>query len=409
MASDTLSPIAIYRDNPLIEACGPILSKEAMFQKLSHLPEPPSAIRNIPFHERRHMILELWNLHIPTQVGMEIAAVITEMIMQGYSQCRPGTPEFFRRFYKNPLPVFHPIASSVEGISGMGKTVAIDRALRLFNQFVVHKQFPGYVSPVTQLIWLKVDAPASGKLIDLAVNLMRALDNALGTEHFEKALSKNSKRGADLFNEWLGIANKYFLGFIVIDEIQNLFKLAPLKARRSRQDTFSPKHELRLVEDEVLKLILSITNTWGIPVMVSGTPDGIGALGTRMAVAQRIASHGYHQFLRPSSSTDSTFRNCTLEGLAQYQWVTNHVQLDDQFADLFYSLTAGVPRICNALWIAAHSVAFDEGRDELKHNDFIHASERHLSAIKPAVGALLSNDPGRLRRYEDVLPQKSFL
>lgn len=405
MVIDTINAIAAYRDNPLVEACGPILSQEDLFNKLSYLPELPHGILNVPFHVRRHMLPDLWNLHIPTQVGVDVAAVISEMIMRGYSRCRPGTPEFFRRFYKDPLPVLYPMAASVVGISGVGKTAAIDRALRVFQQHVVHEKFPGFVSSVSQLIWLKIDAPPSGKLVDLAENLMIALDIALGTDHFVKTRSKSNKRGSDMFNEWLGVANKYSLGIIVIDEIQNLFKLAPVKVRRGRQDAFSSRYELRLVEDEALKLFLSITNNWGIPVMFSGTPDGIEALKVRVAVMQRAFSHGMHIFHHPKTPADDIFLNSTLSGLCQYQWVIHQLQPTKQFSELLYSLTAGVPRICTALWIAAHWVAYDEMRDELSHVDFQQGLQRYLSPLQPVIAALSSNDPAQLARYEDMLPK----
>lgn len=404
MSSETIELVPAYRGNPLIEACGPILSEQQMFEQLAFTPELPGDIKNIPSHIRRHMLSSLWKLHVPSPMGLNVASTIGVMIRQGYVDYRPGTPEFCRRLYKNPLPSSHPKAASVSGISGIGKSEAIKGALHLFPQVVDHGKFPGFVSPVNQLLWLKIDAPASGKLVDLAEDLMIALDQALGIEHFVNTRNKSRKHGPSMFNEWLAVANKYCLGFIVIDEIQNFFKQAPVKDRR-RKHSFAGNTALRIVEDEALKKLLSITNEWGIPIMLAGTPDGMEALATRMAVLQRAISHGMFLFPRPDSPKDYYFSKTLVPVLSQYQWVTQELPLTEEFGDLLYTLTAGVPRICTALWIAAHWVAYEEGRDELTQLDFSLGMQRFLKPLQPAVSALLSNDPARLAQYEDALPK----
>jgi len=62
-------------------------------------------------------------------------------------------------------------------------------------------------------------------------------------------------------------------------------------------------------------------------------------------------------------------------------------------------------RIVIMLWIAAHRVAFDAGRDELRESDFHLAADSYLSPLKPAVEALRSDEPLKLARYEDLLPR----
>ena len=67
-------------------------------------------------------------------------------------------------------------------------------------------------------------------------------------------------------------------------------------------------------------------------------------------------------------------------------------------------LTAGVPRIIVALWIAAHRIAFEGKDDDLQSAIFKKAAATFLSPLAPAVAALRSNDPTRLSRYQDLLP-----
>jgi hypothetical protein len=57
------------------------------------------------------------------------------------------------------------------------------------------------------------------------------------------------------------------------------------------------------------------------------------------------------------------------------------------------------------LWIAAHRVAFERKEDSLSLDDFKKAAATYLAPVAPAVAALLSKDPLRMRRYEDLMPR----
>lgn len=405
MAIESIEAVTAYRDNQLIEACGPILSPLELTQKLTNIPPFPAQVLNEPLHVRKHNVASIWDLHIPSLEGVRLAETIDLMLRQGYARCRPGTPDFWKRLYKDQHPISKPISAAVVGISGVGKSVAIENALKIYPQYVDHGRLPGFVSPYRQLIWMKVDAPESGKLIDLAANLMIALDAALGTEHFEEELTRRNKRGPDMIRFWLKIASKYSLGFLVIDEIQNLFKQAQLKMRRISQSSKFARPELRIIEDEALKHILAAQNNWGIPIMIAGTPDGVEAFNTRMSTMQRLTTFGFHKFQNISKEDDPTYLKNIFPVLNKYQWVNRKLASSNEFSRVVYKLSGGVPRIYTAVWSAAHRFAFDGNRDELTLKDFEAGFHQYLLPLKPAVDALLSNDPRKLAFYEDALPK----
>lgn len=402
MAIESIEAVAAYRGNELIEACGPILSPSELAQRLAKAPPFPYKVLTAPLHLRKHMVPSIWNLHIPSQEGIRLAETIDLMLRQGYTKCRPGTPDFWKRLYEDQNPKIKSISCMVVGISGTGKTEAIESGLRNYPVYVDHDKFPGFASPYRQLIWLKVDAPETGKLVDLAANLMLALDAATGTENFSDELSRRNKRGPDMFRSWLKIAAKYSLGILVIDEIQNLFKQAPIKLRRGNQST---RPQLRIVEDEALKHILTAQNNWGVPILISGTPDGIEAINTRMSTIQRVTTFGFHKFQPVLSAQEPTYLQAIFPVLSKYQWVNHRLAPTKEFAELLYKLSGGVPRIYTALWVVAHRFAFDANRDELTLKDFESGFNRYLQPLKPAVDALLSNHPDKLARYEDALPK----
>lgn len=407
MATLNIDAIPAYRGNQLIEACGPILSHEDIAKKTAFIPQRPEADIPKEVHLRRHMVPAIWDLYIPSVESIKIAETVDLLIRQSYARYRPGTPEFWQRLYDRvPKTPVKPLSAAVQGLAGVGKSVAIGQALNLYPQFVDHGHFPGYVNNVRQLIWLKVDAPESGKLIDLAKTLLMAIDRALGTDYLDSEGLMGSGRGPDLFHVWLKIALKHSLGILVIDEIQNLFKLPLLKDRLKTSGSKSQRRELRIVEDGTLKHLLTALNTWGIPIIFAGTPDGIEAFNTRMSTIQRITTFGFHDIPKVPSASDKTFRHTILPILCKYQWVNDRLSPSDDLSHVIFELSGGVPRIYTALWVAAHRSAFDKGVDALSIDTFKSGFRTYMKALAPAVEALNSKDPSKLDRYQDAFPKE---
>jgi len=397
-----------YADNVLIEACGPILRPQDVAKRLLHSPPPPSAESiELPLHVLEHQMAGLWRLHVPTEAGIALTHSIDVLIRQGYVHRNPARATTWRRIYTQDSADEHgpvQLAACVVGLSGAGKTSALERALSLKPQVVVHEQFPHLKGPVRQLLWLKVDVPGSGKIVDLVESLARASDAALGTNYTVKVLSGRSRRGAAMAHEWLAQMACHFPGLIVLDELQNLFKIAT-KAARQRAERSADRPLLRIVDDEALKFILTLTNTSKIPFVGCGTPDGIAAFGTRMSTAQRLLTGGYHRIDPEPSSTSGFFRRRLLGCLSEYQWLPEKAQMTAELADQIYRLTAGVPRICVALWIFAQRRAIATKARCLSVEHLRHAAINDLGPLQPAVAALLSQEPDRLAQYEDLLPR----
>lgn len=400
-----------YAGNILVQGLGPILDRSESAKRLMYLPPPaPDAIATIPYHIRLHMLASLLDLHIPGLSGSQIYESIDLLIRQSYRHRDPRKAATWALLNGHRPPPAPAMATVAVGHSGTGKTRSVQRALQCYpQQIIVHDHFPNLNGPHAQMVWLSVDIPPSGRREDLAANLMIAWDNAMATiapngiRRFEDVLSKTHRKGQQMLDEWLQVAISHFLGGLHLDEVQNLFKLATLKQRR-RTGKHHTGPELAIAEDECLRWILSLLNRWNIPVIFSGTPDGVGALTKRMSTAERISVGGYHK-LAPFSDPDSkTFGTFFVE-LLRHQYVKTPLSDSDEFRCLVLDLTAGVPRIIIALWIAAHRVAFEKMDDTLEFADFQKAASTLLAPLAPAVAALRSGDPELMRRYEDLIPR----
>lgn len=399
---------ATHRDNILIAACGRPLEPVDIVRRLTYLPPLPNDSADGSRVHLEHQVADIFRMHIPTRVGIELAQTVGFMLIQGYVHRNPSDPTTWRRIYSEvgTQAAFSPIqlGALVTGISGAGKSTAIERALQLYPQVVRHERMPGLARPSPQLLWLKVDVPASGKIADLVENLARATDAALGTSHAEDLFSGRRQTGAALAHQWLQKISCNFLGLLVLDEMQNLFKIET-KAARSvatrRQGELRP--QLRIVDDEALKFLLTLSNFSKIPTLYCSTPDGMAALSTRVSTAQRMLTAGFHTVAHAKSADDEFFRKRLFPNLCRYQWLPEKLPPSDELRRLLFDLSAGVPRLALMTWFHASRRAAQRGVNALSLEDFRHVGDHALGPLRPAVLALLSDDPRRLQRYEDLV------
>lgn len=409
------SPLDPYAGNILVEKLGPILSRQQVLSHLTHLPLPPSGMAAVPKHIRMHQLMMLRDFHLPSLEGARLVETVDLMVRPSYRYRDPLAPQTWSMIMGESVahktPRAPAMAAVVVGLSGVGKSEAILRALHCYpEQVVVHESFPKLVGKHHQVVWQSVDVPASGRAADLASNLMSGWGLIMAryaSEHvgrFDAALAKDRRDGAKMLDEWRQVASSHFLGLLHLDEIQNFFKLQSLAKRRKRSSTDGAL-ELSIVEDQCLKWILTLTNTWQIPLLLSGTPDGVGALTKRLSNVERIVSSGYHPFPHFEDASQPNFYLGFFEQLVRYQYVSKPLPPSPEFAELVIELSGGIPRLIIALWIAAHRIAFERQDDDLRFCDFQRAAATHLALAGPAIAALRSKDPNRMARYEDLIPR----
>ncbi len=402
------SEVPAYAGNPLIEACGPILGPDAVGRKILRLPPLPGNLTSVPNHIRHHQLMAVGDVHVPTQCGIELAMTMDRMLRQSYLKRKPQDPATWSYIYglKSPAEVSDVslLCASVVGASGTGKSVACERVLSMYPQVVKHPRFPHVAAGFQQLLWLKVDVPASGRLVDLAQVLMMETNDALNEENFAEILRKSVKRGPDLWNLWFQRAKSCFLGILVLDEIQNLFRLDAREKRRQAKSR-TEQLELKVVEDEALKNILTLSNTGRMAVLALGTQDGMTAFSKRFSTGQRLSHCGFHHFARAGSADDQFYKDYYFPALCRYLWADRKLESSDAIRVLLHELSGGVPRIRTALWIHAHRCMWERMGSALEIQDFERAMRTYLAPLIPAIDALNSQDPVKLARYEDLLPR----
>ena len=408
--SKTLDP---YAGNLLTAGLGPILSPQDVAKRLTFRPPPPSGIAAIPKHVRVYLLMQLRDLHFASLEDMRLQRSIDMMCREGYRYRDPQNPQTWSLISGEKMAhstVRSPAMAAIAvGHSGTGKTEGSLRSMALYpNQVIHHATFPHLAGDFHQVVWQSVDVPSSGNSKDLAANLMMAWEDTMAKHapghagRFKQALSRKRSDGLEMLDEWGQVALAHFLGILHLDEVQNFFKL-PSLARRRKKNGNADDIELSLVEDKCLKWLLTLTNMRQIPLLLTGTPDGIGALTKRSANTQRFANGGCFKYRNFEHVDDPSFAADFVGLLAKYQYVEKPLLVTSEFLELILLLTAGVQRLIVALWIAAHRVAFERKSDDLRLEDFRKAADTYLAPVGPAVVALRSKDPRLMARYEDLM------
>lgn len=383
------SPILEFQGNPLIEALPPILCESDAASQISHFPPVVDEERQLDKSVRLHCIDRLRSVVQPLPIHLELESAFSSLLRSGYVGRNPMSTSTVRHLHslstRGGSDGFRSTATtfSLVGLSGIGKSTALESILQLYPQTIVHQRYEGRTFVQTQITWLKLDCPFDGSLSGLCRAFFRAVDQAIGQDRY--ANSYRARNGLpDLIQRMEQVASTYFVGALLIDEIQHL--------RSARTGG----------KDNMLNFFVNLINSIGIPVVFIGTNSMISLFSDVLRNARRGCGLGVIEFQRFEKG-DPVWR-MLVESLWEYQWCREISPLTDELFDVLYDLTQGVTDFLVKLLILGQRFAIQSGEERLTSSTFRRVSDTKMQILKPALSALRSRDPRKLSRFEDLLP-----
>jgi hypothetical protein len=383
------SPVLEFQGNPLIEALPPILSESDAASLISYFPPVVDDERQHDKSIRLHCIDRLRSVVQPLPIHLELESAFSSLLRSGYVGRNPMSTDTVRHLHSLSAPGgsngFRSTATtfSLVGLSGIGKSTALESILRLYPQTIVHQRYEGRSFVQTQISWLKLDCPFDGSLSGLCRAFFRAVDQAIGQDRY--ANSYRARNGLpDLIQRMEQVASTYFVGALLIDEIQHL--------RSARTGG----------KDNMLNFFVNLINSIGIPVVFIGTNSMISLFSDVLRNARRGCGLGVTEFQR--FEKDDPVWRMLVESLWEYQWCREISPLTDELFDVLYDLTQGVTDFLVKLLILGQRFAIQSGEERLTSSTFRRVSDTKMQILKPALSALRSRDPRQLSRFEDLLP-----
>ena len=137
---------------------------------------------------------------------------------------------------------------SIIGVSGIGKSTAIEKLLLMYPQVIIHHNYKGKPLTRAQIVWIKIDCPFDGSLKTLCKMFFKALDDILLTTNYFQRYGKNSNSTATMMIHMSHLACLHSIGVLVIDEMQHLI---------------NPKNK----PDEILNFLVTLVNMIGISII----------------------------------------------------------------------------------------------------------------------------------------------
>ncbi len=382
-----------YQDNPLIMALPDIMSAEETLANLTREPDYREGERYEDAKYRIHFLSRLLHdYYQPLSQHLDIENRISVCLRQGYRNRNPLGRQYalmanesyeamLEKRPVRPVPGYHPNASgfTIIGVSGVGKSTAVESILSLYPQVIEHEQYKGRSLPLTQIVWLKLDCPHDGSRGELCYRFFKAVDDAVGTEYLDQY--KRSRITIDsMLTLMQRIAQEYSLGLLVVDEVQHL-SLA------------------KGGSDAMLNFFVTLVNTIGVPVILIGTSKAMPILQGQFRQARRSSGHGDLVWNRMKKEGNwITF----VESIWKYQWIRNEVRLTAEMLDAVYEETQGIIVLAVVLYVLLQEDAIRSERETFQVDDIRRVARERMALVQPMLKALRENDQKEIDRYEDI-------
>ncbi|EES48194.1 ATP-binding protein [Clostridium botulinum] len=386
-----------YKNNPFIEALPNIFSEEDVEEKFTLFPQISHKDRIKASNIRYHIIKRAKNFIQPLPIHFILERRLSALIRRGYLARNPIDKAFLER-----LEILNELRSEIAdnkvinermshirstadslaviGISGIGKTTAIERLLLMYPQIIKHEEYEGQYFSRTQIVWLKIDCPYDGSLATLCKSFFKAIDDLLGTRYLEKFGYAN-RITSTMMLHMTTLASMYGIGVLVIDEIQHLL---------------NAKNDM----EEMLNFFVTLSNTVGIPTVLIGTSKAQQVFKGNFRQARRAASEGSIMWDRMSKDSEEwTF---FLETLWDFRCLQEETKLSKEIKEAFYDECQGITSVAVNLYILAQERALAKGKEKISVGVIRDTAKDDLYMIQPMIKALRNNDISEIIKYEDI-------
>lgn len=386
-----------YNNNPFIEALPNIFTDEEVIDRFTLSPMISLPDREKSSNLRYHIIKRVKNFIQPLPIHITIERRLSALIRRGYLARNPLNKTFLERLrilnelrnesandteLNERMSHIRSTADSLSmiGISGIGKTTAIERLLLMYPQIIKHEEYNGENFSRTQIVWLKIDCPYDGSLATLCKSFFKAIDDLLSTRYLEKYGYAN-RITSTMMLHMTTLASIYGIGILVIDEIQHLL---------------NAKNDM----EEMLNFFVTLSNTVGIPTVLIGTSKAQQLFNGNFRQARRAASEGSIMWDRMGK--DSEEWDFFLDTLWEFQGLKETTPLTEKIKDIFYDECQGITAVAVNLFILAQERALAEGEERITSSIIRKTAEEDLHLIQPMIKALRNNDLMKIMEYEDI-------
>lgn len=333
-------------------------SGNELISALSIIPEYDENICQQNQAVRLMALSDLYQIYIPSQMSLEIYSKLYLALLR--SMQKKGTQMAIKQRYENYKAIQQQSYSgilggsdsfTIIGTSGIGKSSAISRAISLITENRIIETDKPYTKIIPCLI---VQCPFDSSVKGLLLEILRKVDEELGTDHYIHAVKSRASTTDMLIGAVSSIALNN-IGMLVVDEIQNVVNSKNGKS--------------------LIGALTQLINNSGISICMVGTPESTVFFESAMQLARRSVGLQY-----TTMNYDEYFQSfCKV--IFKYQFLKNHTEITAAITEWLYEHSAGVVSVVISLIHDAQEIAILTGKEVLNLDTLNEAYQQRLTLL----------------------------
>lgn len=333
-------------------------SGNELISALSIIPEYDESICTQNQAVRLMALSDLYQIYVPSQMSIEIYNKLYLALLR--SMQKKGTQMAIKQRYENYKAIQQQSYSgilggsdsfTIIGTSGIGKSSAISRAISLITENRIIETDKPYTKIIPCLI---VQCPFDSSVKGLLLEILRKVDEELGTDHYIHAVKSRASTTDMLIGAVSSIALNN-IGMLVVDEIQNVVNSKNGKS--------------------LIGALTQLINNSGISICMVGTPESTVFFEQAMQLARRSVGLQY-----TTMKYDEYFQSfCKV--IFKYQFLKNHTEITAAITEWLYEHSAGVVSVVVSLIHDAQEIAILTGKEVLNLDTLNEAYQQRLTLL----------------------------
>ena len=346
-------------------------SGNELISALSIIPEYDKTICQQNQAVRLMALSDLYQIYIPSQMSLEIYSKLYLALLR--SMQKKSSQMAIKQRYENYKAMQQQSYSgilggsdsfTIIGTSGIGKSSAISRAISLITENRIIEIDKPYTKIIPCLI---VQCPFDSSVKGMLLEILRKVDEELGTDHYIHAV-KSRASTTDMLIGAVSSISLNNIGMLVGDEIQNVVNSKNGKS--------------------LIGALTQLINNSGISICMVGTPESTVFFEQAMQLARRSVGLQY-----TTMKYDEYFQSfCKV--IFKYQFLKNHTEITAAITEWLYEHSAGVVSVVVSLIHDAQEIAILTGKEVLNLDTLNEAYQQRLTLLHGYIQpSMIQNKP----------------
>lgn len=240
---------------------------------LKILPDYDEKTKEKSTPERLIALQSIYRIFIPSQMSREIYSKMYLSLLRSLQ--KKQSVQAIRQYSENSKMIRSQSYESIMGgsdsftiigESGIGKSSSVSRAINVLSEA------PAIDTEYSKIIpCLQVQAPADSSVKGLLLEILRKIDEVLGTKHHENALRSHAT--TDMLIGTVSQVALNHIGLLIVDEIQNV-----VNSKNGRT---------------IVGTLTQLINNSGVSICMVGTPECSAFFDSAMMLARRSLGLNY--------------------------------------------------------------------------------------------------------------------